>query len=133
MNQKQKFRLFSILAILLALGLAIALVLYALNQNINLFYTPSQLVNESIGPDQTIRLGGFVKKGSIVFLENGASVNFIITDHKRSIAISYQGILPGLFREDQGIVVTGTQVLAKHDEKYMPSSYFKNKKWENKN
>jgi len=135
MNRKQKHKLAGILAALVLLSFAAAFVLYALKQNINLFYTPTQLSETILKPDQAIRLGGYVKKSSVQYDASGSGVSFIITDQKNEVPVTYRGVLPNLFREGQGVVVTGklstantmdaTSVLAKHDEKYMPSSLLK--------
>ncbi len=130
MNRKQKTRLTGIVSIVIILSAAIGLVLYALKQNINLFYTPTQLLQTRFNADQILRIGGYVKKGSVRFDTSGQSVNFIVTDQTNDIKINYHGVLPNLFREGQGVVITGkltdkhhlqaNEVLAKHDEKYMP-------------
>jgi cytochrome c-type biogenesis protein CcmE len=127
-KHQKKLALVAILVILLS-GAA-SLVLYALKQNINLFYTPSQLQNAKINPARNLRLGGFVQKHSVRYDASGERVVFTITDAKNQIEVSYQGVLPNLFREGQGVVVTGKltdachlrafEVLAKHDEKYVP-------------
>lgn len=129
MNKKRRNKLLAILSIVLILSIAMGLVLYALQQNIDLFYTPTQLLTAEIANDQTIRIGGFVKKNSVHFDGSGQSVTFVVTDKKNDVAVSYHGLLPNLFREGQGVVIEGkmmghvfeaSQVLAKHDEKYMP-------------
>ncbi len=130
MNSKQKKRLFGITSVIVLLAIASALTLYALKQNINLFYTPTQLLQASLTPEQIIRIGGYVKKHSVRYDKSGESVTFIVTDRKNELAVNYHGVLPNLFREGQTVVVTGKlntqhvfiadQVLAKHDEKYMP-------------
>ena len=130
MNRKQKIRLLAIVSIIVLIGLACALILYALKQNINLFFTPTELVNAHINPDQRLRMGGYVKKNSVHYDASGKSVNFIVTDHKQNITVNFEGVLPNLFREGQVVVVAGKvnsqfilladEVLAKHDEKYMP-------------
>lgn len=140
MNKKQKKKLTIIIAVLFLLSIIAGLILYALKQNINLFYTPTQLANAAVHDNQVIRLGGYVKKGSIHFDPSGQSVTFIITDHHHEKEIHYHGVLPNLFRDDQGVVITGhwhdqpiftaDQVLAKHDEKYMPWSIEKELKKE---
>ncbi len=106
------------------------LVLYALRQNINLFYTPERIVKAKLSPKATVRLGGMVKKGSVTHHKGTLDVSFVLTDFKKTITVHYHGVLPTLFREGQGIVAKGhmnqkggfmaTEVLAKHDEKYMP-------------
>jgi cytochrome c-type biogenesis protein CcmE len=111
------------------LGVAAGLVLYALNDSIVFFYTPSEALTRSIAEGQRFRLGGLVEKGS---LKHGADegVSFIVTDTDKTMAVSYRGQLPDLFREGQGVVAEGRlgpggvfradTVLAKHDETYMP-------------
>lgn len=130
MHPRRKQRLLWLTGIMLGLSLAFALVLFALRQNINLYYTPSQVVSGQAPKNHSFRLGGLVKKGSIVHAEKSLAVSFIVTDLVHDIQVSYNGILPDLFRDGQGVVVQGeltpqgnflaSQVLAKHDEKYMP-------------
>lgn len=130
MNRKQKQKLAGIISLIVILGIAAALILYALKQNINLFYTPSQLVQAAVNPEQSLRVGGYVKKNSVHYAATGNSVSFIMMDPNSEITVTYSGVLPNLFREGQGVVVTGkrvsatelqaSEVLAKHDEKYVP-------------
>ena len=130
MNPLRKKRLFIVLAILLGVGLAVTLALSALQQNINLFYTPSQIVNGEAPRDTRIRAGGLVEKGSVKRASDSLQTDFVVTDGVARVVIRYHGILPDLFREGQGIVAMGKlddtgllladQVLAKHDENYMP-------------
>ena len=111
------------------LGLAAGLVLYALNDSIVFFYTPSEALARHVAEGQRFRLGGLVEKGSVRHDSNDA-VTFTVTDKDRAMAVSYQGQLPDLFREGQGIIARGRlgpdgtfvaeEVLAKHDENYMP-------------
>jgi cytochrome c-type biogenesis protein CcmE len=111
------------------LGLAAALVLFALKDSIVFFNSPSDLAENHVGPGTRVRLGGLVEQGSVTRGEN-LDVRFQVTDGHRAIMVVYQGILPDLFREGQGVVAEGTldaggvfradTVLAKHDEKYMP-------------
>ena len=111
------------------LTVALALVLIALQDTIVFFYSPSQVVAQEVEIDRTIRLGGLVLEGSVERRQD-ASVGFIVTDGAASVPVLFEGLLPDLFREGQGIVVTGAlaengtliaeQVLAKHDENYMP-------------
>lgn len=132
MNHKQRKRLISLLIVTLLVGTAAGLVLFALKKNINLFYTPTQLSLLHDSPTNSLRLGGYVKKNSIQYSHKGERVNFIITDRTHEMIVHYNGILPNLFREDQAVVVTGklntkkqfyaSQVLAKHDEIYKPTS-----------
>ena len=109
--------------------LAVGLTLTALNKTVSLFYLPSELTKLETPPTSTIRLGGLVETGSIVH-GNEATVSFMVTDELAKILVTYQGVLPDLFREGQGVVVQGrvnaagnvvaSEVLAKHDENYMP-------------
>lgn len=130
MNPVRKKRLFIVLAILAGVGIAVALALSALQQNINLFYTPSQIAAGEAPEGARIRAGGLVEEGSVKRTNDSLSVAFRVTDGAQAITITYQGILPDLFREGQGIVALGRvnadgvlvadEVLAKHDENYMP-------------
>ena len=111
------------------LGLAVALVLFALRDTIVFFHTPKDVVEKQVAPGKRIRLGGLVAEGSLKRGE-GLTVSFAITDTAKTIPVSYTGILPDLFREGQGVVAEGKldpagrfhadTVLAKHDENYMP-------------
>jgi cytochrome c-type biogenesis protein CcmE len=128
MTRKQR-RLVLIAAGLSVLGLAAALTLSALRESIVFFNSPTDVVEKRVGPGTRIRLGGLVKPGSIERGDN-LSVRFEVTDGNRAITVAYQGILPDLFREGQGVVTEGAldqagvfkadAVLAKHDETYMP-------------
>ncbi|UVL31007.1 cytochrome c maturation protein CcmE [Pseudomonas donghuensis] len=130
MNPQRKKRLFIILGLLAGIGVAVGLALSALQQNINLFYTPTQIANGEAPLDTRIRAGGMVEKGSLQRSGDSLDVRFVVTDFNKSVPITYRGILPDLFREGQGIVALGKlnaegvvvadEVLAKHDEKYMP-------------
>ncbi|KJS32012.1 MAG: cytochrome C biogenesis protein CcmE [Pseudomonas sp. BICA1-14] len=118
------------MAILAGVGIAVALALSALQQNINLFYTPTQIAAGEAPEGTRIRAGGLVEEGSVKRTNDSLSVAFRVTDGAQAITITYQGILPDLFREGQGIVALGRvnsegvlvadEVLAKHDENYMP-------------
>jgi cytochrome c-type biogenesis protein CcmE len=116
---------------LLILGIAVALVLNALEDKIIFFYSPTDIVTKKeVTKAQNIRVGGLVKKGTWKKPTAGLNHNFTITDLRHEISISYKGIVPDIFREGQGVVVLGKfqadgkfradEVLAKHDEKYMP-------------
>jgi len=128
MTRKQR-RLVMIGSGLGVIALAAALVLSALRDSIVFFNSPTDVVEKHVAPGSRIRIGGLVKQGSVVRGENLA-VRFEVTDGNREIAVTYQGILPDLFREGQGIVAEGVldqsgtfkadSVLAKHDEKYIP-------------
>lgn len=134
MNKIQKRRFIQLGLFLLGLTLATSLILYALKQNISVFLTPSELSTKHLPSDYRIRLGGLVKPGSVIQDPVHLTVNFIVTDFKQDIRVHYHGLLPDLFREGKGVVVEGmlasptsfvaTQVLAKHDENYMPQSVY---------
>ncbi|GAL08765.1 cytochrome c-type biogenesis protein CcmE [Photobacterium aphoticum] len=135
MNPRRKKRLTLVLALVVGLGATVGLLLYALNQNMDLFYTPTELVQGK--PDgtkpqvgQRLRIGGMVVEGSVVRDPQSLQVSFKVADVGPAVTIKYDGILPDLFREGQGIVAQGVlvdsrtieahEVLAKHDEEYMP-------------
>lgn len=112
------------------LGMAVALVLAALDDGVTFFYTPSKVATEAVPAGQPFRLGGLVETGSRKTLDDGVSVVFRVTDCIRSLSVVYKGVLPDLFREGQGVVAIGRleesgtfradTILAKHDENYMP-------------
>lgn len=134
MNPRRKKRLGLILAIVIGVGATVGLILYALNQNMDLFYTPSEIIygkegnKPSIG--QRLRIGGMVVEGSVKRDSDSLTVSFELADVGPKVRVEYTGILPDLFREGQGIVAQGVlkdattieafEVLAKHDENYMP-------------
>ncbi|MGY2337739.1 cytochrome c maturation protein CcmE [Pseudomonas sp. SDO5532_S415] len=130
MSKVHKLRLMFVLSMVIGIGTASTLVLSALRENINLFYTPTQIANGEAPIDTRIRAGGMVEAGSLQRSNDSLDVKFVVTDLKKSVTITYRGILPDLFREGQGIVALGKlnadgvvvadEVLAKHDEKYMP-------------
>jgi len=129
MNPKRKQRLYVILGLVSGLGVAVGLVMYALSQNINLFFTPTQLAGGQAPEAQMIRIGGMVAEGTVLRDPQSLKVAFDVTDFENNVRVTYEGILPDLFREGQGVVVQGritggqfnaTEVLAKHDENYMP-------------
>lgn len=128
MTRRQK-RLLLLSASLLALGAAAALVLSAFQKNMVFFYSPSQVAAGEAPQHRSFRIGGMVQKGSVQRAADGLSVQFIVTDLARTIPVRYKGILPDLFREGKGVVAQGKlesglfvadEVLAKHDENYMP-------------
>ncbi|MCB5161997.1 cytochrome c maturation protein CcmE [Marinomonas algarum] len=129
MHPLRRKRLIIIIAILLILSSAVGLVMFALQQNINLFFSPTQIASGEAPQQATIRAGGVVVEGSVKRDPQTLYVSFDVTDYQYSMTIEYLGILPDLFREGQGIVAQGsmmangvfkaTQVLAKHDEEYM--------------
>lgn len=127
---RKKKRLYIALLGLLSLGTATALVLTAFEDNLVFFYSPSDVVQKGLGPDQYVRIGGLVEEGSVRQLGD-SRVAFRVTDTSNSIPVTYSGILPDLFREGQGVVAQGSigadgttfearEVLARHDENYMP-------------
>ncbi len=130
MNPVRKKRLYIVLAILAGVGVAVTLALSALQENINLFYTPTQIAAGEAPEGTRIRAGGLVEMGSVQRSNDSLGVSFRVTDNNETVTIRYQGILPDLFREGQGIVALGRvngegvlvadEVLAKHDENYMP-------------
>ena len=136
MTPRRKKRLAIVLAILIGVAGTVGLIMYALNQNINLFYTPTEIVNgkpNGIKPHvgEKLRIGGMVVVGSVKRDPETLNVSFELEDIGPKVTVNYTGILPDLFREGQGIVAQGTlvdattinafEVLAKHDENYMPS------------
>ena len=107
--------------------LIVGTILIVLQDNILFFYTPSEILEKDLKQDEKVRLGGLVEENSVA--RNDTKINFTITDLKKTIEVTYEGILPDLFREGQGVIVKGylqnnifeaTEVLAKHDENYMP-------------
>lgn len=130
MHPKRKKRLHLVLFLVAAVAVAVGLAMYSLSQNINLFQTPTQIANGEVPPGRTIRAGGLVVTGSVQRDAEGLGVTFRVTDGAAEVTMSYEGILPDLFREGQGIVALGqlnnegvfvaSEVLAKHDENYMP-------------
>ena len=130
MTPTRKRKLKMLVGVACIIAVATGLLLYALRQNISLFYTPTQIA-EGQGPlNLSIRVGGMVEKGSVIRDPQDLTVHFKITDFNKTIGVIYRGILPDLFREGQGIVAQGSilnnyqfqakEVLAKHDENYMP-------------
>ncbi len=129
LNAKRKKTLIIIIALIAGVGIAVGLATYALRQNINLFYTPTQLAAAEAPEGRRIQVGGLVMQGSLKRAPDSLAVRFTITDLKQQVDVVYTGILPDLFREGQGIVANGRlvngvveadEVLAKHDETYMP-------------
>ena len=127
MTRKRR-RLYIVLAGMVLLSGAVALVLAALDENLSYFYSPSDIAEAPAG--RSIRLGGLVEADSVERQADGVTVTFRITDTAKSVPVTYQGLLPDLFREGQGVITEGTlrpdgvfvarEVLAKHDETYMP-------------
>jgi cytochrome c-type biogenesis protein CcmE len=129
MNPRKKRRLAFAAAIVVAAAGGSWLVLGALGSNVLYFYSPSEVRSQHVEPGVNFRIGGLVQKGSVAH-GKGAEVRFTVTDGKDTVPVDYDGVLPDLFREGQGIVAVGkldpagtfeaSEVLAKHDEKYMP-------------
>ena len=136
MTRKQR-RTFLIATCLIVLASATGLVLYALTDKITYFRTPSDIAEQKVKPGQRFRLGGLVLQGSVK-RSDGAVVEFAVTDTLKTQTVTYQGVLPDLFREGQGVVTEGLlsaqgvfvadTVLAKHDENYMPPDVAKSLK-----
>lgn len=130
MHPLRRQRLFIVLFIVVMAGLAAGLLGYALRENINLFYPPAAIAAGDAPVGRPIRAGGMVLEGSIERALDSLNVRFIVTDYQANVTVTFTGILPDLFSEGEGVVVSGqldeqgifraTQVLAKHDEKYMP-------------
>ena len=129
LTKKVKSRIFFLSISIVLAVLIIFIVLRSLEENVVYFFSPTEIYNkESISIDKNIRVGGLVKKDSVS--KNGTSINFIITDLKREIIVSYNGLLPNLFSEEKGVIAEGklkdkkyliaNKILAKHDENYMP-------------
>ncbi len=122
-------RLALIAAALAVVGAAAGLSLYALSDSIVFFYSPTEVVQKVVQPGARLRIGGLVKRGSVVKSGN-EHVSFVLTDGAHNLKVAYQGLLPDLFREGQGVVAEGVlepsgqmraeTILAKHDERYMP-------------
>lgn len=129
MKPRQKRFMFIAIG-LAAISVAVGLVLYSLRGNVNLYFTPTQVFNKEAPVGKSFRIGGLVEEGSIKREKDGLSVSFVITDTVKSLPVVYKGILPDLFKEGKGVVAQGRmeeggimraeEVLAKHDENYMP-------------
>jgi cytochrome c-type biogenesis protein CcmE len=123
-------RLFAVLAIVAGVGLATALAMLAFEDNLLYFYNPTQVAAGEAPTGRTFRIGGLVSQGSVQRDQGSLEVRFVVTDFKESIPVRYEGLLPDLFREGQGVIAHGRlsdsgdfvadEVLAKHDENYMP-------------
>ena len=129
MKRKHKRLTFVVIALCL-FSTAAGLILMALEDNIIFFYSPTDIIKKALRPGQTVRLGGLVEADSVTKAADGVITEFVITDTNKTISVRYAGLLPDLFREGQGVVTQGTlgpdgvfvasEVLAKHDENYMP-------------
>jgi cytochrome c-type biogenesis protein CcmE len=130
-------RMWLVGGIVAGVGLAAWLATNAFRENVMFFFDPSQIVAGEAPPDKRFRLGGMVAKGSVEKTAGTLDVHFLVTDFKHTVPVSYSGILPDLFREGQGVVAHGRlnkgtfvadEILAKHDEKYMPPEVAKSLK-----
>lgn len=128
MTPRQK-RMTLVLGIIVGVSIAGALALSAFRQNVTFFFDPTQVASGKVPAGERFRLGGMVTKGSVQRAPGSLEVQFVVTDFKHEVAVKYTGVLPDLFREGQGVVAHGRmsgntfvadEVLAKHDEKYMP-------------
>jgi cytochrome c-type biogenesis protein CcmE len=129
MKPIRKKRLMSVLLILITSALGSYLIIKALDSNLDFFYTPSELTDQEIPNNKRIKVGGMVLEGSV--LREKTKIEFVITDYKGSVEVVFDGVVPDLFKEGSGVVVLGylnektlyaEEVLAKHDENYMPPS-----------
>ena len=130
MHPKRKQRLIVAIVIVVLSSVTIGLITYALRGNINLFYSPSEVAAGNAPIDRQIRVGGMVVEGSVRRASDRLETRFDVTDFVHSVTVTYDGILPDLFAEGEGVVATGklgangvvtaSEVLAKHDENYMP-------------
>ena len=130
MRAARKKRLYLIVLMVMGIGIAVGFALSAFNQNLMYFYSPSEVLVGDAPKDHMFRVGGLVADGSVQRLANDLTVSFDVTDQLKLVTVEYTGILPDLFREGQGIIAHGKlrddgvfvadEVLAKHDENYMP-------------
>lgn len=130
MNLQRRNRLVWILVMVVGVATATGFALYAFNQNMMFFFSPTEVLQGKAPQGHTLRVGGIVEDGSLEKASQSTRVRFRVTDNVNSLIVQYQGILPDLFREGQGVVVRGKlgrtghfvadEVLAKHDENYMP-------------
>ena len=130
MTPTRKRRLIALLLILAGVGVASTVAFYSLQENMLYFQSPSDLSMQPIPPGRQFRLGGLVKPGTVTRAQDGLATRFVVTDGPKDVTVEYVGILPDLFREGQGVIARGaldgsglfaaSEVLAKHDENYMP-------------
>ena len=127
MNQIRKKRLLTVVFVFLFSVSGISLILYSLNSNLDYFFTPTEIMQSDISSEKRIKIGGMVLEGSVK--RDSSKISFIITDYENSISVLFEGIVPDLFKEGSGVVALGfmdnevfyaKEVLAKHDENYMP-------------
>ena len=136
MSPRQK-RMVLVAGIVVGVGVAAWLTMQALQKNVMFFFDPTQIAAGEAPQDKRFRMGGMVEKGSVVKTEGTLDIQFLVTDFKHTVPVKYSGILPDLFREGQGVVAHGRlqngtfvadEILAKHDEKYMPPEVAKSLK-----
>ena len=129
MNQIRKKRLYNILLVSLFSVSGMSLILYSLNSNLDYFFTPTELKDQNISSGKRIKIGGMVLEGSV--FRNDSNISFTVTDYESFVRVEFKGIVPDLFQEGSGVVALGylndevfyaEEVLAKHDENYMPPS-----------
>lgn len=130
MTPTRKRRLIAVILILAGVGISATIASYSLRENLLYFQSPSDLAEQAIPPGRQFRLGGLVKPGTVERVEGTLATRFVVTDGPKDIPVEYVGILPDLFREGQGVIARGalndgglfeaSEVLAKHDENYMP-------------
>ena len=130
MTPTRKRRLIAVLLILAGVSIASTIAFYSLQENLLYFQSPSEIAEQSMPVGRQFRLGGLVKPGTVDRSEGGLTTRFVVTDGPAELEVQYVGILPDLFREGQGVIARGslneqgffdaTEVLAKHDENYMP-------------
>ena len=130
MHTLRRYRLNMVIFIVTTTSVAVGLMSYALRENINLFYTPSNVISGDAPINVTIRIGGMVVKDSLIRSKESLQSTFRVTDGKSEVDVHYDGILPDMFSEGEGAVATGeinsdlvfiaSSILAKHDENYMP-------------
>lgn len=129
MTPKRRKRLYWVAAVLSGVAISVALAFRAFEDNMFYFYSPTQVLAGEVPVNKTIRLGGLVIPGSIERADGSLTVRFLVTDTKETVPVEFTGILPDLFRDGQGVIARGRmqdemfvagEVLAKHDENYMP-------------
>jgi len=130
MTPLRRKRLYLVIGIVVGVSVAAGLALMAFRQNVTFYFIPTQVVEGAAHGDHSFRLGGMVTKGSVQRAPGSLKVSFVLTDFKHNVPVTYTGVLPDLFREGQGVIAHGhlgangvfvaDEVLAKHDEKYMP-------------
>ena len=130
MTPTRKRRLIAVLLIVAGVSVASAIAFYSLQENMLYFQSPSELAEQPMPPGRQFRLGGLVKPGTVEKIGDGLTTHFVVTDGPEEVMVAYEGSLPDLFREGQGVIARGSldgsgtfaasEVLAKHDENYMP-------------